>query len=153
MTYLNIDQKYFASIRDPVEIINKYRMRGYGMFLNSVEKAYMDEFNCKNEKWKSLLSIDEKDKQTITNTYGSKKVTDKMFKPNLVWNAHPADTYKDPKFNYILSVEDLTNAYKSYGYDATKSPLNLLQFKTIKSDGTINPFQPWVLDAAYNILK
>lgn len=153
MTYLNIDQKYFASIRDPVEIINKYRMRGYGMFLNSAEKAYMDEFNCKSEKWKSLLSIDEKDKQTITNSYGSKKVTDKLFKPNMVCNALPADTYKDPKFNYILSVEDLTNAYKSYGYDTTKSPLNLLQFKTIKSDGTINPFQPWVLDAAYNILK
>ena len=40
MTFSNIDYKYFAGIRDPIEIINKYRRRGYGFFLNDMEKIH-----------------------------------------------------------------------------------------------------------------
>ena len=36
-----IDYKYFAGTYDPIEIILKYRSRGYGTYLNSSEKTHM----------------------------------------------------------------------------------------------------------------
>ena len=37
MTLMNIDYKYFAGSKDPIEIINKNRMRGFGTWLNETE--------------------------------------------------------------------------------------------------------------------
>ena len=37
MTLINIDYKYFAGSKDPIEIINKYRQRGYSLPLNDSE--------------------------------------------------------------------------------------------------------------------
>src|SRR6185437_9370946 len=34
LTCVNINYKYFAGVRDPVEILNKYRSRGFGTLLN-----------------------------------------------------------------------------------------------------------------------
>ena len=38
MTMMNIDYKYFAGSKDQIDIINKYRMRGFGTYLNAKEK-------------------------------------------------------------------------------------------------------------------
>jgi hypothetical protein len=34
---MNLDYKYFAGSQDPINIINKYRMRGFGCWLNMNE--------------------------------------------------------------------------------------------------------------------
>jgi hypothetical protein len=38
---INIDYKYFAGAKDPIEVLNKYRMRGYSVYLNDKEKVYV----------------------------------------------------------------------------------------------------------------
>jgi hypothetical protein len=38
MTLINIDFKYFVGSRDPINIIDKYRRRGYGTILNKFER-------------------------------------------------------------------------------------------------------------------
>ena len=37
-TLINLDYKYFAGSIDPIDIINKYRTRGYSTILNDSEK-------------------------------------------------------------------------------------------------------------------
>ena len=37
LTYMNIDYKYVSGLNDPMEIINKNRMRGFGTWLNETE--------------------------------------------------------------------------------------------------------------------
>ena len=56
MLQLSTDYKYFASIRDPIDIINKYRSRGFGIILNDFEKTHMAYFNSiknTNNKWET----------------------------------------------------------------------------------------------------
>ena len=45
MTGLNIEYKYFAGIRNPVDIINKYMHRGFGVLLNKFEINKLLEYN------------------------------------------------------------------------------------------------------------
>ena len=51
-TFMNIDYKYFAGTNDPIEIINKYRMRGFGTYLNDDEKVKLIDYSYKVNKWK-----------------------------------------------------------------------------------------------------
>ena len=41
MTYMNIDYKYVCGTKDPVEIINKNRIRGFGTWLNAKERKVL----------------------------------------------------------------------------------------------------------------
>jgi len=46
MTYMNIDYRYFAGTSHPCDIIKKYRMRGFGTWLNRTElKQYTEKYN------------------------------------------------------------------------------------------------------------
>ena len=46
MTYMNIDYRYFAGTSHPCDIINKYRLRGFGTWLNKSElKQYIQKYN------------------------------------------------------------------------------------------------------------
>ena len=54
LTYMNIDYKYFASTTNPFEIINKYRMRGFGTWLNNSEKIAFNAFNNITPFWNKL---------------------------------------------------------------------------------------------------
>lgn len=51
-TYMNMDYKYFMAEKDPFEIANKYRYRGFGLLLNTRELNYINEYNNMNIKWK-----------------------------------------------------------------------------------------------------
>ena len=62
MTYENIDYKYFMAEKDPFEIANKYRYRGYGIILNQTELRYIEMYNNINEKWKKYY-------KSCNNTY------------------------------------------------------------------------------------
>jgi len=65
-TGINMDYKYFAGSRDPIEIINKYRFRGYTTVLNKREIVHFLDYSLKVEKWKNMYNI-----KTIT---GCKKI-------------------------------------------------------------------------------
>ena len=53
-TLVNMDFKYFAGKRNPYQIINKYRMRGFGTILNKKElKSYKEYIN--RSKWNKLF--------------------------------------------------------------------------------------------------
>jgi hypothetical protein len=152
MTFTNIDYKYFAGIRDPIDIINKYRVRGFGTILNEQEKANVIEYNSSVPKWKSIFGVDTKNKASVSAHFGSKRITDNMFKPGQFLRNFPGDAYKSPDLNYVSTMEDYYNYYKmNHGYSA--NACDFLKFSTIGPDGNIQPLKKWVMEAAYEELS
>ena len=52
MTLINIDYRYFAGTKDPIEVINRYRLRGFGVYLNDSEKKRLIKYSKESPKWK-----------------------------------------------------------------------------------------------------
>ena len=48
---INLDYKYFSGSKDPIDIINKYRMRGFGTLLNEKEKIKLIEYSKNVQQW------------------------------------------------------------------------------------------------------
>ena len=60
MTYMNIDYKYVCGTKDPIEIINKNRMRGFGTWLNAREKKLFIKYSSEIPFWNNLYKVDKK---------------------------------------------------------------------------------------------
>jgi hypothetical protein len=59
MTLMNIDYKYFAGSKDPIEIINKNRMRGFGTWLNENEIKNLIRYSADVDWWNNLYGVDK----------------------------------------------------------------------------------------------
>lgn len=59
MTYMNIDYRYFAGTNHPCEIINKYRMRGFGTWLNIKELKQYVEYTQNSKYWNTFYKNNE----------------------------------------------------------------------------------------------
>lgn len=159
MTGINMDYKYFAGTKDPIEIINKNRMRGYTTCINDPEKVHTIEYSRNVTRWQNLLKINVKNKHSIKSVFGPLNLNNPMFKPrrfnnDLYHNCFPVDDqYADNNKTYVNSVQDLENEYNTrFGYDVSQSGINLLKYKTINEQGYVNPIKKWVIDAAYDEL-
>jgi len=142
LTGINIDYKYFASIRSPVEIINKYIMRGYGILLNDKERNEVYEFNKLNLK-------DIKEYHNIT----SLNINNKIFKPMVNFNNFSPDIYNNinldgKKFNSFTDLSEYIKTKKNY--NSLMNVVNTLQLRTINENGKINPLKKWIMEACYN---
>jgi hypothetical protein len=163
MTYMNIDYKYFAGSRNPVEIINKYRMRGFGTWLNKNEKQLYSTYTASIPYWNNLYNINIKNEKSIKSNYGSLNFDHKLFQPRLVneesyIDACPIDLsipYIIPRITgYIKSridIIDEINFKYNLPYNANDNIKFIDQLQTINSNGNINCVEKWVIDAVYNI--
>lgn len=160
MTYMNIDYKYFAGSKDPIEIILKYRMRGFGTFLNKNELDRTIKYVYNNEFWNNLYNIDFKKKKTINSFFGSLSLKNKVFQSR-VYNQ---SLYKKdiPFVNLnegytIISnlLEPLT--YKTYNNFIKNITLNteddIPNIKVINYSGYIIPSKKWIIDFVFNNLE
>jgi len=109
MTGINIEYKYFAGIRDPIDIINKYNNRGFGIILNSTELEQYKKFNENSDKFKT----------------GTKTVYDPIFTPINVENKF--------EYKYLKTEEDIKKIY-----DLQNPNVNILKFNSINDTGKIN---------------
>lgn len=125
-TLMNIDFKYFVAKNTPINIINKYRTRGYGTILNKKEiKEYIEFF-------KKEYSVND-----VQNIIGSLKITHTLFKPKNTNNNNITDN--------ILQLIDHENMYHP------NIPRTFLYERTIKKDGIIQPLKRWLIDAIYDL--
>ena len=154
MLQLATDYKYFASIRDPIEIVNKYRSRGFGVILNDYEKLHMAYYNSvklknsdSNEKWIEMYKINLKSKQSIEGIFGSKKSSDDIFKPSKYFMGIPSDCFKDVKHDTISSFEEC------FGSIITQSVSPIAKFKAIGDDGKIIPLAKEVIMMGWSLLN
>ncbi|ARF09784.1 hypothetical protein Indivirus_3_33 [Indivirus ILV1] len=151
MTFTNIDYKYFSGSKDPIEIINKYRMRGFGTIINDREKSSMVKYNNSIEKWKKLLAF-----STDKKYMGPTKVNTDLFKPIKTLNLPITipSVYRTVDFTYVTNLEEYYNYFKNnYGYDSKTSRIDFLKFSAIKPDGNIEQLKRWVLESAFDELS
>lgn len=143
LTYMNLDYKYFAGNHEPTEIIYKYRMRGFGTWLNYNERDIYKE-------------------KTIDNILGVVSSNEKLFQPRL----YNADDYNniypvDLEAGYvyindapITSVDDFFEEIdKYYNMDYNSNIKFLRNLTTINEHGSINPLEKWIIKTVYEIMK
>ena len=151
-TLTNIDFKYFVGKHDPINILDKYRKRGYGTILNSLEIKQYLSYVFDVDKCKQAYAIkDETDLQKIV---GAIDVNDSYFKPRLIM---PEDFTCDPNistkyntFNGDECVGDGNDIIRYYANKYPKYPAIILQKKTIDATGHIAPLAKWIIDASYD---
>ena len=146
-TMINIDYKYFAGSRDPIEIINKYRCRGYGIILNDKEKQRFVEYNNLVPKWNQLYSINIKRPETVLNIFGVRQRNDRIYLIS-------EENINRNKLIPIFLNYDIDYFYNNL-YGCYNNNYNIIEivknFKCINEYGYVNPIQLWIIDAFYNI--
>jgi len=154
MIQLSIDYKYFSSMRNPIEIINKYRSRGFGIILNDHEKlnmAYYNSFKNKdsdiNLNWIKMYKINVKLKESIKNIFGAKLSSDDIFKPSKFFSNLPDDCYANPNHHILTTFDDCFNSL------ITPSLKYLCDYKAINDNGKINPLIKEVITMGYNTIN
>lgn len=163
MTFMNSDYQYISGLKDPFDIINKYRMRGFGTWLNINEKKQFVKYSREVPFWNNLYSIDSEftDTEAASNILGIMDLNHKLFKPRL---------YNMNSFVNAMFV-DTTNRYNSIAinpviYEKSKSMYSYTQLKfksvnikeinwdnfiTINKDGYIIPLKKWIIAYTWDI--
>lgn len=153
MTGINIDYKYFAGVRDPIDILKKYDRRGFGTLLNRNEKEHMLYYIGNVPQWNEIYKLPSNRKDGMNVLFGAKEINHDIYKP-LIFKGHSRDIYPVMNLNYVKTLDDLTNYYKSkYNYDASNYAINMLKLKVINKDGNVEPLKPWVSKAYYEMLN
>ncbi len=162
-TYMNLDYKYVAGNKDPIEIINKYRMRGFGTFLNKNEIDKLIKYSSKIEFWNNLYDVKLNNKKSIESCLGSLNLNHKLFHPRL-YNADLltkfsdvdlSDPYNNLDISKVKAVKDSEdfNAYYDKFYPKRCKLDFIRNMNTINENGYIEPLQKWVIDTAFNIAR
>ena len=141
MTGINIEYKYFAGAKDPVGILNKYRMRGFSTLLSEKELEHFKEYNSKIDVGGMFHTLPNE------TTLGYKDLNDKIYRPKY-YNKEklPLNIYKNLSTFYIKTKEDLKKHYENkYKYKPSLY-LDMFNYKFINNNGSIEPFD-------YSILK
>ena len=136
MTYMNIDYKYFAGSKDPINIINKYRMRGFGCWLNKNELETFIKYNYEVPFWNNMYKINPKNKASYNRCFGPLNINSNLFKPR--------------KMNHFLittqnqNIAPVTDNYTFYNHKTlSEIDYNIRKFKCAKTFNktytTINP--------------
>ena len=161
MTYMNLDYKYFAGSKDPIEIILKYRMRGFGTFLNKKELDKTIKYIKNVTFWNNLYSIDLNNKETIKSSLGSLSFQHKLYHPRLfnvelfgysVPYVNINDGYNNPSELEKLNSGNITQ-YMKNNFTSLENSINMLNYRTIGKDGYVQPVQKWIIDACFNLNK
>jgi hypothetical protein len=85
MLLTNIEYKYFAGTKDPIEVINKYRTRGFSTILNDKERIKMIKYSHDVEKWRDLYDIKTLSKNNTDRLFKPMDLGHKLFKPTKIY--------------------------------------------------------------------
>ena len=108
LTYMNLNYKYVAGTKDPIEIINKYRMRGFGTWLNKYEVKLFIKYINKMEFWNNMYNINIDNKLSFKKALGFLPITHNLFKPRL----YNSNYYDNKNVRFILLEGDIYNNYR-----------------------------------------
>ena len=169
LTYMNLDYKYFAGSKDPIEIILKYRMRGFGTFLNKKELNQILNYIVKIPFWNNLYGIKKESnlKADGDNTFGSLDYNHRLYHPRLfnmeLYDLNVPYVNINDGYNNVEEREKLTkdkidtfiknNLKRSIENESSLGNLDYTKLYTIAADGHINPVKKWLIDSTYNTYK
>jgi len=156
LTYMNINYKYVAGTKDPLDIINKYRMRGFGTYLNQTEIKLYIKYISSNKFWNNLFNVSKNNVTSYKNCLGFLPLNHKLFHPRLYnaeyyekqnirylgnWDDEIKHLYADPKeLNIVFNPNYLANRYSSIKLDMKN--FSVQNPKT----GYINQIKPYIIE-------
>jgi hypothetical protein len=154
MTLYNLDVKYFTSNICPVEILNKYRHRGFGVFVNKYEKIKIMDYSWKKIFWKNKYNI--VNKSHMKYIFNGKDIRDNFYKNTEINN------YNYNEFNRIFeeikilkTTSDFSIFWKEFLYLKYKSielrDLNLTA-SIINYNGSVTPLCKNYIIIAHTLL-
>ena len=145
LTFMNLDYKYMTGTKDPLDIINKNRMRGFGTWLNKNEKEIFTKYCNEVPFWNNLYG---------QNIFGPLSLNHKVFRPRLYNMDEYIDcNYIDTNNRYIDTFPSHINfdlfqniskcvqdKFGSHPIDVTLTDIN-----AIDKDGYITPIKKWII--------
>ena len=152
MLQMSTDYKYFASIRDPIEIINKYRSRGFGIILNDSERVHMAYYNGvkpegEENKWVEMYNVNINNKASIKSIFGAKKINDNIFKPSKYFEGMPEDCFKNVEHQCFANTKEaFANLYPVELTD-------LYNYKCINSKGRVSTLDRDIIKKVYTVIN
>jgi hypothetical protein len=155
LTYMNIDYKYFAGSKDPIEIINKYRMRGFGTWLNKKEIATYLKYSSLVPFWNNLYCINLTNKATLKNCLGPLPINHILYQPrqfNIDLYSNPnikPIPFEDPYVNQVLKQELTRQQYMTLRYkslDLSNEVKDIMRAVICKDTGYVNPLHINIID-------
>ena len=160
-TNLSPDYRIMFGSKDPADICNKYRMRGYGVLLNKNELAQMITYSENVKYWKNLYHIDKKKPNTIKNYFSHKKINDDLFKTRSLNSdyydkstCYVPPVYDEVKMNYIESQAVLQQDLQSFC--KTTNPLVnelYLNQNFLSAIGKPLPLKRWMIDSSWDLFE
>jgi hypothetical protein len=162
MTYMNLDYKYMAGSKDPLDIINKNRMRGFGTWLNSDEKKLFVKYSREVNFWNNLYTIDTNasDEVAAKNIFGPMSLNHKLYRPRL-YNidnfldsvyVETTNRYVDNNLPKQINFEDSTTLETIKRFKSINiKECNLDNFTSIDKDGLIIPLKKWIIPTIYEL--
>ena len=137
MTGINMEYKYFAGIRNPNEIINKYVRRGFGVILNKYERNIWLEYNKSEENKYVEFKCTDQNQSTLL---GVKTPNNPIFKLDNV----------DESRTKIYDMDDIKKYYNSF---LKNSPVDFTKMTTISPNGDINKYCESYVDYCYELMN
>jgi hypothetical protein len=159
MTLYNLDLKYFTSTNDPIEIINKYKLRGFGIFLNKNEKLKLMEYSYNIPLWKNKYNIQNKSQlYNILKPHDVKYIFYKMNDNETLYNYNIYNTiYNNDIINstnkYPLMFSENWIKYLNSKYKYKNlTDINFINYNAINYKGSIVPFNSTFISIAFVLL-
>lgn len=161
LTFMNIDYKYFAGSKDPLEIINKYRMRGFGTWLNKNEITTFLKYSSMVPFWNNLYNIDL-NKKCFIYVLGPLSASNKLFFPRQFnidyYNEMNPDLKPIPIDEPYVNVKDVETLikpnYNSMRFKQINSLIPTWSLKHIDSNtGYINTIPVNFIDIVSNSIQ
>ncbi len=156
MTFMNIDYKYFAGSKDPINIINKYRMRGFGCWLNKNELETYVKYNYEVPFWNNIYKIHPNKKRSLDKVFGPQFMDSTLFQPRY-WNKDliTSDKIEPVENDYDYSelktgVPEILYNMKRFNNPNTNNTGYIYNFINLIT-GYIEPLNPTLIKISYDI--
>jgi hypothetical protein len=153
---MNIDYKYFAGTKDPIEIINKYRMRGYGTWLSNKERKQYTRYSSTVDFWKSLFIISKNKKSIVYD--GPLCIQHPLYKPRLYNENHylnvmPSSLEYTNNTSSIIKYADNNAFIASLGNNTHILSSRIHNLCCINDTGHIEPIKKHIIESYYENLS
>jgi hypothetical protein len=162
MTFMNLDYKYMTGTKDPLDIINKNRTRGFGTWLNSKEKKVLAKYCKGSPYWSKLYNLSDQNQMSENQLYklifGPQEIKSRIFKPRLFCNTEynnsvyvDTNNYREtiPAVDTIDNDKKLSNLFKCLQI----KQIDYSSFRAINKKGQINPLKKWLINATWEIYE
>jgi len=135
MTLVNRDIQYFVGKHDPINIINKYRRRGYGTILNKMEIGQMLSYIASVGEMIDLYEISRNN--PVKNILGPLSATHTLFG-------------KKADYGLFETTHNELEVYYRSNYPLYNLDINI-PFNDV--NGNILPVKKWVIDAGFDVMN